>query len=106
MTKYNPCPKCGNTLIALHTKGYHYYVECCSCGYRTAEHWRDEEGAIAEWNGKRMTNYEKIKNMSIEDMALEICETHMDCDTCRFHNDCESDGEGIMSWLESSNEQA
>ena len=53
-----------------------------------------------------MTNYEKIKAMSIEDMALEICETHMDCETCRFHNDCESDGEGIRSWLESSNEQA
>ena len=48
-----------------------------------------------------MTNYERIKNMSKEELALYICESHMDCETCRFHWDCESDGEGIENWLDS-----
>ena len=54
-----------------------------------------------------MTNYEKIKQMNLEEMALEICDTHMDCETCRFHWDCESDGDGIKEWLkkESSTEE-
>ena len=56
-----------------------------------------------------MTNYEKIKNMSIEEMEIE-CQKHKMCDSCKYHKAvgrysldiCELQ---IKEWLESEAEE-
>ena len=53
-----------------------------------------------------MTNYEKIKNMSVEEMAetcLKICESAETCSNCPFTKDCPANesGQTFTKWLES-----
>lgn len=55
-----------------------------------------------------MTNFEKIKKMDIQEVANLLCETHMDCSTCRFHHDCEETpetAEGIINWLSKESDE-
>lgn len=56
-----------------------------------------------------MTNYEKIKAMSVEEMAEQINEITTDCDSCPAmeycvvdHKTCE---ETIQEWLEQEVEE-
>ena len=51
-----------------------------------------------------MTNYEKIKNMSIGEMALFLCEGQETCKRCAFKNNpcmCSDAVEVHRKWLES-----
>lgn len=51
-----------------------------------------------------MTNYEKIKNMTIDEMADMICNQQTGCGCCRHYIDCVQSrnmGLGIKKWLES-----
>ncbi len=53
-----------------------------------------------------MTNFERIKNMSVEEMAAQIIETGLGCEYCKYDdytcsNDCEF---GVKKWLESEAE--
>ena len=48
-----------------------------------------------------MTNYEKIKAMTLEEMAEEICNTHKDCYECEFDKDCDFECDGVTKWLKS-----
>ena len=57
-----------------------------------------------------MTNYEKIKNMSIEEMAEFIDSPTVDCERCAYYKNgkCLSDDDckvGIQKWLESEAEE-
>ena len=51
-----------------------------------------------------MTNYERIKNMAIDEMADTICNFQTGCGCCRFYVDCLQSREmgiGARKWLES-----
>lgn len=54
-----------------------------------------------------MTNFEKIKNMSVEEMAEWLQNTLKECDVCIYgeHNTCPCTCiYGITEWLESEAE--
>ena len=47
-----------------------------------------------------MTNYERIKNMMVEEMSKmfsEMCRHREDCPHCPFYDDCPED-EGVSAW--------
>lgn len=46
-----------------------------------------------------MTNYEKIKSLSLDEMAEEICNTHTDCFECAFKDNCVAECDGVWKWL-------
>lgn len=49
-----------------------------------------------------MTNYEKIKNMSIDEMAKSVCNGHKGCEGCAFMdcpNSCAREVEQYKNWL-------
>ncbi len=49
-----------------------------------------------------MTNFEKIKNMTIKEVAKTFCEELLcHCKSCIFEYECNHKGEGIKRWLES-----
>lgn len=56
-----------------------------------------------------MTNYEKIKNMTVEEMAKWLQDVIRDCDYCPFfkgvYYDCYTCFAGIMKGLESEVEE-
>ena len=52
-----------------------------------------------------MTNYEKIKNMSVEEMAKFLCESFIVCSDCPVRDSCVRDHEGFSYWLESEVEE-
>ena len=59
--------------------------------------------------GRRMTNYEKIKAMSVEEMAVFMT-TASDCKNCAYNKKCKVDGTfnchiGTIEWLESEAEE-
>ena len=51
-----------------------------------------------------MSNYEKIKSMSINELADFFCDKlHTGCEGCKFYLDCYQNmnmGIGIKQWLE------
>lgn len=51
--------------------------------------------------GNGITNYEKIKAMSLDELAIEICKSHERCDNCRYSQGCKVVGDGMRKWLES-----
>lgn len=56
-----------------------------------------------------MTNYEKIKNMSIEEMAKFLCkhETVFPCEFCTAHNKqaCKANVQANKDWLNEESEE-
>ena len=49
-----------------------------------------------------MTNFEKLKSMSLEELALFVCENAMDCEDCVGQDYCKrGDGRanGMIKWL-------
>ena len=62
-------------------------------------------GRQRDWEGpSAMTNYEKIKAMSIEEMVEFIADNYRPCPTCTYANtmDCgrEPCHDGIVNWLQ------
>lgn len=61
----------------------------------------------SKWKTKKMTNYERIKNMTVEEMAEFINEvtTAFNCEFCAYCEDCPADdnccARGMKEWLES-----
>ena len=50
-----------------------------------------------------MTNYEKIKTMTTEELADLICNLQTGCQCCRFYVECVQNrnmGIGVKNWLE------
>jgi hypothetical protein len=55
-----------------------------------------------------MTNYDRIKEMSLTELAEFICENSMDCEDCVGHEYCtRSDGHanGMIKWLKTESEE-
>jgi len=49
-----------------------------------------------------MTNFERIKNMTVEELAKFLCDNDNHCNTCEFRNDpekCELTIEPTIFWL-------
>ena len=53
-----------------------------------------------------MSNYEKIKKMGIDEMAIAFCRPFYSCYDCMFESLCEGDNEAMKKWLLSSEESA
>ena len=47
-----------------------------------------------------MTNYEMIKQLSIDDMASFLCLSCDDCEDCIVNNLCYKGHNGMKEWLE------
>ena len=53
-----------------------------------------------------MTIYEKIKSMSIDEMAKFLSESLIACEICPNHNNCDCDCEGaVKDWLKAESEE-
>lgn len=46
-----------------------------------------------------MTNYEKIKAMTIDEMAKALCDQQGECYDCPYGNYCGSETGGARKWL-------
>lgn len=44
-------------------------------------------------------NFEKLKQMSLNDAALMLCSHHVGCEQCKFILDCTNQAEGYKKWL-------
>lgn len=125
--RLKPCPFCGRdlskfpevmTVLPVHSEEYlisemqhekiigsdkGYAVNCIKCGAVGARGMTKEE-AVKKWNTRavKMTNYEKIKNMTFEEMVgLIRCEGV--CNYCIYADDDNCKGlkcqEGVTAWL-------
>lgn len=55
-----------------------------------------------------MTNFERIKNMTVEEMAISfgaLCDSILYCPLCPFNEWCEIGSNGFKKWLESEAEK-
>ena len=75
--------------------------------YKLEDYTKDnpELAKEVEKEMKRMTNYEKIKNMTVDEMAELL--NNKDCDQCAYKGDeCGYDCLiGVKEWLQSESEE-
>lgn len=60
--------------------------------------------ACKRQEGDKMTNYEKIKEMSLDEAAAFLCNAFFnkfeDCDKCPVEHLCKVGKDGFKTWLE------
>ena len=64
--------------------------------------------AEANTEEKRMTNYEKIKSMTIDEMAEFLCHGDFDCEKCAYKDNkkgCKDEVNRYKKWLEAEEKQ-
>ena len=88
---------------------------CTDCGYDymgKCEVYEDgtckRDRAEANTEEKRMTNYEKIKSMTIDEMAEFLCHGDFDCEKCAYKDNkkgCKDEVDRYKKWLEAEEKE-
>ena len=90
------CPRCGTGGYVWYLDNSEYFAKCTNCGHYFRE--QDFPMCLLDKTQKPVTNYDRIINMTPEELAVFIAE-NAGCEWCQVRVDPECD-QCAGNWLD------